>query len=52
MTTFPNDSTEEFDLRATPTFEEMLAAAPWPDPDGGLDLTDEEFQSFLRAVRE
>lgn len=29
----------------------ILASAPGPDPEGGLDLTDKEFDSFLRAVR-
>ncbi len=31
--------------------EEILASAPGPDPDGGIDLTDEEFEAFLRAAR-
>lgn len=31
--------------------EEILASAPGPDFDGGIDLTDEEFEAFLRAAR-
>lgn len=30
---------------------EILASAPGADMDGGLDLTDEEFDEFLRAAR-
>jgi hypothetical protein len=33
------------------TVEEILASAPGADMDGGLDLTDEEFEEFLRAAR-
>lgn len=31
--------------------DEILASAPGPDPDGGIELTDEEFRAFLRAAR-
>lgn len=31
--------------------QEILASAPGPDPDGGIDLTDEEFTAFLEAAR-
>ncbi|AKS33212.1 hypothetical protein [Mycolicibacterium goodii] len=31
--------------------DEILARAPGPDPNGGLDLTDEEAAEFLRAIR-
>lgn len=32
--------------------EEILASAPGPDPDGGIDdLTDEEMAAFLKALR-
>lgn len=31
--------------------EEILASAPGPDIDGGVDLTDEEFAAFLEAAR-
>jgi hypothetical protein len=31
--------------------DEILASAPGADMDGGLDLTDEEFEEFLRAAR-
>lgn len=30
---------------------EILASAPGPDPNGGLDLTSEEAAEFLRAIR-
>jgi hypothetical protein len=33
------------------TVEEILASALGADMDGGLDLTDEEFEEFLRAAR-
>jgi hypothetical protein len=32
--------------------EQILASAPGPDPGLGLDLTDDDFDSFLRAIRE
>jgi hypothetical protein len=28
-----------------------MANAPGPDPDGGIELTDEEFAEFLKAAR-
>lgn len=31
--------------------DEILASAPGPDADGGIDLTEEEFTAFLRAAR-
>lgn len=31
--------------------EEILASAPGPDPDGGLDLTEEEAIAFMKALR-
>lgn len=31
--------------------DEILRSAPGPDPDGGIELTDEEFASFLEAAR-
>ncbi|WP_102145413.1 hypothetical protein [Mycobacterium sp. QGD 101] len=31
--------------------DEILASAPGPDIGGGIDLTDEEFEAFLRAAR-
>lgn len=33
------------------SLDEILASAPGPDLDGGIDLTDEEFTAFLEAVR-
>jgi hypothetical protein len=33
------------------TLEEILASAPGPNIDGGIDLTDDEFQAFLEAAR-
>ncbi len=29
----------------------ILASAPGPDPDGGVDVSDEEFAAFLKALR-
>lgn len=31
--------------------DEILASAPGPDPNGGIDLSDEEFSTFLTAAR-
>lgn len=36
---------------ATVSLDDILASAPGPDIDGGIELTDEEFASFLEAVR-
>jgi hypothetical protein len=33
------------------TIDEILASAPGPDIDGGIDLTDDEFTAFLEAAR-
>lgn len=33
------------------TIEEILASAPGPNPDGGVELTDQEFTAFLEAAR-
>lgn len=33
------------------SLDEILRTAPGPDPDGGIELTDEEFASFLEAAR-
>jgi hypothetical protein len=33
------------------SLDEILASAPGPDIDGGIELTDEEFAAFLEAVR-
>lgn len=41
---------EHMDRSVTP-LDEILAGAPGPDIDGGLDLTDDEFQAFLEAAR-
>lgn len=38
-------------VRASVTLDEILRSAPGPDPDGGIELTDEEFASFLEAAR-
>ena len=42
-------------LATEPTSNEPQSSpkfdAPGPDPDGGLDLTDEEFAAFLKAAR-
>ncbi len=36
---------------AAVSLDEILASAPGPDIDGGIELTDEEFAAFLEAVR-
>ncbi|UER53195.1 hypothetical protein HJG43_02620 [Kineosporiaceae bacterium SCSIO 59966] len=36
---------------AAVSLDEILASAPGPDIDGGIELTDEEFTAFLEAVR-
>lgn len=36
--------------RRVPGLDEILASAPGPDADGGIDLTDEEFAAFLEAA--
>jgi len=33
------------------SLDEILQSAPGPDPDGGINLTDDEFASFLAAAR-
>lgn len=33
------------------TLADILASAPGPDPNGGIELTDDEFASFLAAAR-
>lgn len=35
---------------AAVALEEILASAPGPDLDGGIELTDEEFDSFFAAM--
>ena len=46
---------ELLDALAEPTSNEPPSEsnldAPGPDPDGGLDLTDEEFAAFLKAAK-
>jgi hypothetical protein len=37
--------------RSVAPIEMILASAPGPGPDGGIDLTDEEFAEFLKAAR-
>ncbi len=37
-------------LHEVMSVEDILASAPGPDIDGGIDLTDEEFAPFLEAV--
>lgn len=37
--------------RSVTILDEILASAPGPDIDGGIDLTDDEFQAFLEAAR-
>lgn len=39
-----------FERDIVPTLDELLASASGPDPDGGVDLTDDEFANFLEAA--
>ncbi len=32
------------------TLDQILASAPGPDPEGAIDLTDEEFVAFVAFV--
>ncbi len=41
---------EHMDRNVT-TLDEILASAPGPDIDGGIDLNDDEFRAFLEAAR-
>lgn len=45
------DPAAEFLDRHVVPLEEILARAPGPDLDSGLDLTDEEWTAFLEAIR-
>lgn len=46
-----DDPAAEHLNRSVATLDEILAGAPGPDIDGGIDLTDDEFQAFLEAAR-
>ncbi len=46
-----DDPGAEFLGHRVVSIEEILSSAPGPDIEGGLDLTDEEFDAFLRAMR-
>ncbi|WP_208544592.1 GIY-YIG nuclease family protein [Rathayibacter sp. VKM Ac-2759] len=58
-----NASDMEYFLKAAPdplgdgtvtndiSLDEILRSAPGPDLDGGIELSDEEFASFIKAVR-
>jgi hypothetical protein len=46
-----DDPAAEHMDRSVTTLDEILASAPGPDIDGGIDLTDDEFQAFLEAAR-
>ena len=46
-----DDPGAEFLRHRVVSIEEILASAPGPDAEGGLDLTDEEFDGFVRAMR-
>lgn len=38
--------------RAGPSLAEIVDSVPGPDPDGGVELTDEEFASFMASLHE
>jgi hypothetical protein len=44
------DPAEQFVATKVVSREEILASAPGPDPDGGIELTDEEFEEFMQAL--
>ena len=46
-----DDPARELGRDAVLTLEELLESAPGPEPDDGIDLTDDEFASFLEAAR-
>lgn len=37
-------------LHEVVSLDEILASAPGPDPDGGIELTDDEFDDFWAAL--
>lgn len=45
------DSTDGLSVAREVPLADILRSAPGPDPDGGLELSDEEFDAFLEAVR-
>lgn len=45
------DPLEEFTPQPTQTLEELLASAPGPSGDGIPDLTDDEVEAFLAAIK-
>jgi len=45
------DPAAEFVGRRVISLEQILASAPGPDPNGGIDLSDEEAADFLRTIR-
>lgn len=47
----PTALAPEWFRRAVTDIDALIASVPGPDPDGGADLTDEEFDSFLAAAR-
>ena len=46
-----DDPATELEHFAILDIDDLLASAPGPDPNGGIDLTDEEFSTFLTAAR-
>lgn len=46
-----DDPARELESDEVLTIDEILASAPGPDADGGIDLTDDEFDAFLEAAR-
>ena len=45
------DPAAEYVGRRVVPVEEILASAPGPEPDAGIDLTDDEMVEFLKAIR-
>jgi hypothetical protein len=46
-----NDPAAEHIGGGVTTLDEILASAPGPDINGGIDLSDDEFEAFLEAAR-
>ncbi len=44
------DAVSRFRVPSSTSIAEILESAPGPDPDGGIELTDEEFAKFLESI--
>lgn len=46
-----DDPARTFEGEVSQSLDELLASVPGPDPDGGIDLSEDEFADFLKAAR-